>query len=560
MAVMDSLLLLNPQVVCIALALATGYLFMRKRHSDMHRLPGPAPQSWSMGNMQQVMDQYGGWEWNEELGKKYGYTLSLHGPLGSKILYTFDPKAMHTMLVKEPDVFDETPGFIQFNLNVFGKGLLGTVGDHHRRQRKMLNPVFSAAHMREMVPIFFEVSHRLKDAITKQLEVGSSSETWHEIDMLSWLGRTAFELIGQAGLGYSFDPMTDEESAHPFSGVMKSLFPLLTPMMFWQIYVLPLVSKIGPPSLRRFIINIVPWKNLHQMRDIADYMYQVATEIFEEKERKLVAGDEAVKDRIGKGKDVISVLMKENMKASQEDQLGEDEVIGQMTTLLFAATDTTSSALSRLLFLLAKHPEVQEKLRQEVIEARRNNNGEDLSYNEINSLPYLDAVCRESLRLYPPVTMEARYTLKDAVLPLSKPITDDDGKEIREVMVPRGTTIFISIYNANRNEELWGPDANEWKPERWLAPLPETVTQARVPGIYSHLMTFSAGSRSCIGFKFSQLEMKVVLVVLLEYFKFAPSAKDSDIQWQMNGVSAPVVGKENNLHPSLPMNVALAEC
>ncbi|KAJ3969864.1 cytochrome P450 [Lentinula raphanica] len=552
MAVLNPLLLLvlNPQVVCIALALATGYLFMRKRHSDMHRLPGPAPQSWSMGNMPQVMDQYGGWEWNDSLAKKYGYTLSLHGPFGSKILYTFDPKAMHTILVKEPDVYDETPGFIQFNLNVFGKGLLGTVGDHHRRQRKVLNPVFSAAYMREMVPIFFEVSHRLKDAITKQLE----------IDMLSWLGRTAFELIGQAGLGYSFDPMTDEESAHSFSGVMKSLFPLLTPMMFWQIYVLPLVSKIGPPSLRRFIINIVPWKNLHQMRDIADYMYQVATEIFDEKKRKLVAGDEAVKNQIGKGKDVISVLMKENMKASQEDQLGEEEVIGQMTTLLFAATDTTSSALSRLLFLLAKHPEVQEKLRREVIEARRNNNGEDLSYNEINSLPYLDAVCRESLRLYPPVTMESRYTLKDAVLPLSKPTTDDDGKEIQEVMVPRGRTIFISIYNANRNEELWGPDANEWKPERWLAPLPETVTQARVPGIYSHLMTFSAGSRSCIGFKFSQLEMKVVLVVLLEYFKFAPSAKDSDIQWQMNGVSAPVVGKDNNLHPSLPMNVALAEC
>lgn len=57
------------------------------------------------------------------------------------------------------------------------------------------------------------------------------------------------------------------------------------------------------------------------------------------------------------------------------------------------------SALSRLLSLLSKHPDIQEKLRQEVTEARRNNNGEDLSYNELNSLPYLDAVCRESLRL-----------------------------------------------------------------------------------------------------------------------------------------------------------------
>lgn len=80
--------------------------------------------------------------------------------------------------------------------------------------------------------------------------------------------------------------------------------------MFWFIYVLPLVSNIGPPSFRRFVINILPWKNLHQMRDIADYMYKVAIDIFEEKKRTLEAGDEAIKNQIGKGKDVISVLSK----------------------------------------------------------------------------------------------------------------------------------------------------------------------------------------------------------------------------------------------------------
>ncbi|KAJ3860683.1 cytochrome P450 [Lentinula novae-zelandiae] len=493
------------------------------------------------------MDQYEGWGWNDLLAKKYGSTLRLHGPFGSKILYTFDPKAMHTILVKDSHVFEETAGFIEFNRNVFGKGLLGTVGDYHRKQRKMLNPVFSAAHMREIVPIFFDVSHRLKDALMKQLESSSKLQAEKEIDIFSWLGRTAFELIGQAGLGYSFDPMKDEESAHPFSGVMKSLFPLLTPMMFWFTYVLPLVSNIGPPSFRRFVINILPWKNLHQMRDIADYMYKVAVDIFEEKKRTLEAGDEAIKNQIGKGKDVISVLMKEHIRASKEDRLDEDEVISQ-------------SALSRLLSLLSKHPDIQEKLRQEVTEARRNNNGEDLSYNELNSLPYLDAVCRESLRLYAPVTSMSRYTLQDTVVPLSKPITGVDGIEIREISVPRGTNVVISLYNANRNEELWGPaDANEWKPERWLSPLPEAVIQARVPGIYSHLMTFSAGARSCIGFKFSQLEMKVILVVLFENFKFFPSAKDSEIRWQMNGVAAPVVGKDANIHPSLPINLSLVD-
>ncbi|KAJ3890870.1 cytochrome P450 [Lentinula edodes] len=513
--------LLNPQVqvACLALAFVIGWYIFGRRNSNIDNIPGPAPQSWSAGNFPQLMDQYEGWGWNDFLAKKYGGTLRLHGPFGSKILYTFDPKAMHTILVKDSHVFEETAGFIEYTfsrsqdsyhdrlLNVgsiaassekvywepwVSSEKMINYGDYHRKQRKMLNPVFSAAHMREMVPIFFDVSHRLKDTLMKQLESSSKLQAEQEIDILSWLGRTEFELIGQAGLGYSFDPMKDEESAHPFSGVMKSLFPLLTPMMFWFTYVLPLVSNIGPPSFQRFVINILPWKNLHHMRDIADYMYKVAIDIFEEKKRALEAGDEAIKNQIGKGKDVISVLMKENMKASKEDRLDEDEVISQIdeyhSTLLFAATDTTSSALSRLVFLLSKHQDIQEKLRQEVTEARRNNNGEDLSYHELNSLPYLDAVCRESLRLSLCTDTLRLLLCRDRCSRASvKTIIGVDETEIREISVPRGTNVVISMYNANKNEELWGPDANEWKPERWLSPLPEAVIHAHVPGIYSHL-------------------------------------------------------------------------
>lgn len=69
-------------------------------------------------------------------------------------------------------------------------------------------------------------------------------------------------------------------------------------------------------------------------------------------------------------------------------------------TIIFAAHDTTSSALCRLMHTLCVHPDAQEKLRQEVIEARRKNNGADLSYDELVALPYLDAICRETLRLY----------------------------------------------------------------------------------------------------------------------------------------------------------------
>ncbi|KAJ3837654.1 hypothetical protein F5878DRAFT_685093 [Lentinula raphanica] len=113
-------------------------------------------------------------------------------------------------------------------------------------------------------------------------------------------------------------------------------------------------------------------------------------------------------------------------------------------------------------------------------------------------------------------------------------------------------------------------------PERWLSPLPGELADARIPGVYSHLMTFIGGGRSCMyvyftfhvtaninaviigrGFKFSQLEMKVVISTLVESFKFSTSEKDSQIHWQMNGVTAPVVGKDS--HPQLPINISLAK-
>jgi len=73
------------------------------------------------------------------------------------------------------------------------------------------------------------------------------------------------------------------------------------------------------------------------------------------------------------------------------------------------------------------------------------------------------------------------------VLPFSKPIKGIDGRQLTEIAIPRGTRIGLSILAANRNPDLWGPDASEWKPERWLSSLPDALLQAKVPGAYSHL-------------------------------------------------------------------------
>ncbi|KAJ3932727.1 MAG: cytochrome P450 [Lentinula lateritia] len=539
------------QLICVALALLIFARFLLKfaHLSGIEKVPGPDYPSWLTGNFKQVFNP-SAWEFHEFLAKKYGSIVRLQGPYGTKALYIFDAKAMHTVLVKDQDVFEENEGFIQSNLLIFGDGLLGALGDRHRKQRKMLNPVFSPAHMREMTPTFFDVTHKLERALKDRLQKGPSTQ---EVDILSWMGRTALEIIGQAGLGYSFDPLTDEESSHPYSKMIKELLPTLMRVQFWRLNVLPYVSWIGTAKFRRFVVNLLPWKDLHHLRDMVDYMHNVAEEIYEDKRRAFEMGDEAVEQQIGRGKDLISILMRENMKASTEDRLQDIEVIGQMNTLIFAAMDTTSSAMSRLLHILSKRPDVQDRLRRELLEIKSQKNGQDLSYDELNSLPYLDAICRETLRLYSPASSIVRVARQDAAIHLHKPILDLNGTEIYEVAVPRGTTIFVSIFNANRNPDLWGKDAGEWRPERWLAPLPESLINARIPGVYSHLMTFIGGGRSCIGFKFSQLEMKVVVSILVETFRFSPSDKEAEIFWQMNGATAPVVGQDS--HPRLPINI-----
>jgi cytochrome P450 len=189
-----------------------------------------------------------------------------------------------------------------------------------------------------------------------------------------------------------------------------------------------------------------------------------------------------------------------------------------MNLIMFAATDTTSTSTSRALQELARHPEIQTRLRDEVTKAVVHG---DMDYDALCNLPFLEAVCRETLRLCvilsiwrktvylckqarpchrhrpPSVSSFANafitfvniclYRRADVVLPLSEPMTGVNGSPITEIFVPSGTIVHIGMRAANTRRTIWGPDANEWKPERWLAPLPQTVVDAQIPGVYSKL-------------------------------------------------------------------------
>lgn len=90
--------------------------------------------------------------------------------------------------------------------------------------------------------------------------------------------------------------------------------------------------------------------------------------------------------------------------------------------------------------------------------------------------------------IYPYVLIvTANSAQENVIMPLSNPIKGNDGTMMSEIAVPKGTVVAVGILASNCNEELWGPDALEWKPERWLKPLPEAVIDAHIPGIYSNL-------------------------------------------------------------------------
>nr|BAK09502.1 cytochrome P450 [Postia placenta] len=515
----------------------------RRKNHVLENLPGPPSRSFLKGSLGEMFHRHA-WPFQTDVALNYGPVVKLRGFLNRPIVFVSDPTALHTMIIKEEHIFEESQSFILGNKLIFGPGLLATLGDQHRKQRKILNPVFSVAHMRNMLPLFYDVIYRLRDAISLQVKSGQS-----EIDILAWTGRVALELIGQSGLGYSFDDFVSDMK-DDYGAALKALFPRLMDVDILQ-RLLPYMPLTVPAGVRRLAISLMPNAAVQKLRSIVDVMSARSVRIFMSKRKALADGDEAVLEQIGKGKDIMSVLMKANELASENDRLSEEELIGQMSTLVFAAVDTTSNTVARILHILSERPHVQDKLRQEILAAGAHNK---FSYDELNKLPFLNAVCRETLRLYPIGTTVMRVPNKDTVLPLSEPVVGVDGTIIKEIPIPKGTEVLVGAWACNIKKSLWGEDSTEWKPERWVNGLPTAVLEAPIPGVYSHLMTFLGGKRACIGFKFSEMEMKVLLSVLLSAFTFEPTGRP--IIWNLAGVVYPTTSRESET-PEMFLKVGL---
>ncbi|KAG1829189.1 cytochrome P450 [Suillus variegatus] len=569
------------------------------RKANALDVAGPDKQHWWKGNMEWLFVD--GFQRCLDVAAEFGGAVRIPVLFGEEWLYVSDPRALHHILVKEQHTFEENDSFLSCNKLIFGDGLISTLGEQHRKQRKMLNPVFSTANMRELLPVIQTISHQLKSILVSNLP--SRSEDDHarcresvELDVLPWLSRSSLDCICEGVLGYHSAAL-ETGNEDEYTNALRMLGPSIAKTLIFRP-IIPIVMRNCSLYWRKKILDwlTISWlptqimRNLRELRQIVEIMDSASRAIFQEKKAALQLQLPSpllsqAHDKLGgtAGKDMMSIMVRANASSSEADRLSDTELLGQMNVMIFAGLETTTAAVARALYMLAKHPHIQERLRIEICgamaayqvpdldhsHAKDESASARLSYDVLMNLPLLNAVVRETLRLYPSLPVLTRRTTESASVPLQFPVRSASGEEIDVIHVAKNQRLVISILAANHNQAVWGEDASEWKPDRWLKSSqgvsPGDKDGVKYPGIYSSMMTFLAGNRSCIGFKFAEMEIKDVLATLLPAIHFAlPSEPDDngnvkEIHWKMTGFHIPVVKAPagDGETPHLPLSMRL---
>ncbi|KAG9318254.1 cytochrome P450 [Chiua virens] len=509
--------------------------------SPIRHLRGPKGTSWIYGNMRDI--------WNaensvlhEEWVKQYGHVLKYKGFFSSDRLFTMDTRAINHVLTHSSDY--QKPSQVRYNLSqILGEGVLFVEGAQHRQQRRIMNPAFGPAQIRALTDIFFAKAARLRDVLLSEVEKDlAGTTTGTRLDIMPWLNRMALDVIGLAGFNYNFDALNANEKPNE----LNEAFATMT-AAGQGLSILPVLQARFP------LLRLIPTDSSRKSQAAQNTMARIGKELLSD--AKAAARASATeKGEIEKnslhGRDLLSLLVKANMATDipENQRLCDEDVLAQVPTFLVAGHETTSTAVTWALYAMTTAPQVQRKLREELLSV----DTETPSMEELMALPYLDTVVRETLRVHSPVPSTLRIAMKDDVLPVDKPYTDKNGVVHDSIRVSKGDPIFIPILAINRSHELWGPDAHEFKPERWEH-IPEAVSQ--IPGVWGHLLSFLGGPRACIGYRFSLVEMKAILFTLVRAFEFELAVPVSEIGKKARIVQRPVLRSDPKNKAQLPLLV-----
>ncbi|PKK77878.1 cytochrome P450 [Rhizophagus irregularis] len=443
--------------------------------SPLRKIPGPPSDSLIYGNLKTLMKEESGVPqlgWVEEHGK----VITFHGLFNKPKLYIADAKLIQEILLNKAYDFIKPPSVAIISL--IGRGLILAEGEDHKRQRKMSNPAFTYSNIKEMVPSCVRVASTLKDLIEDKINSGETN-----INLTPYISKATLDVIGLVGFNYEFNSLTSpNELAVAYDSIFNSpVTPLRIALNIISNYI-PFVREIPLEPNKRF-------------KNACEVSSRVSKRLVEERY------NEAKNEEL-KGKDLLSLLININNKLPAEEKMSDEELKYQIMTFLFAGHETVGISTCWALYSLAQHPHEQDSLREELVKAFPDKSKFNPTYDDINSLEYLNCVVKESLRLNPPASTIVRTNLKDEVM--------------ENYFIPKNTEISLGILALHKSTEVWGPTADNFDPKRWL----DTSLTKNVSNL--NYLPFLTGPRNCIGSKVALTEFKVLLSMLIRNFVFKP--------------------------------------
>jgi cytochrome P450 len=339
--------------------------------------------------------------------------------------------------------------------------------EHWQWQRKIMTPGFSRENLEKML---IPSVHKAVDAMCSRWEAQAAAKQGQRpvVEFRDDAYQLTLEILGMFAFGFDFGSDNGKNDTIPLHRAFVTVLEKINE--FTRNPLRLLTRKLPFPS------NTSYWAGLNAIETAAK-----------------AAIDKRIRDGNNCGRDLLDLIL--HAAKSDGKKLDSSLIVENLQTLLFAGHDTTASALSWAVYLLATHPDEEKKL----VEEFRSLESTNPDFQELSSLPFLDAVVKETLRLYPGAGF------------VREPLTD---VQLGNYDIPKGTDIIVFPYIIHRNEKLFHRPY-QFDPSRWLS------AQARASAPESMgWLPFSLGLRNCIGAQVAKLELKVALHLLFTRYRF----------------------------------------
>ena len=368
-------------------------------------------------------------------------------------------------------------------------------------QRKKLGPAFAPRHIKDLYPIYWRKTDELIAALAREAE-GSKTQSISPVNFSIWAARAALDIISVATFGGDFGTIRN-----PNTELSKAYGRLFAPK--------------DERDIRSTLAIFLPRKMLQMMPLQRNENIRASNAAIRDFCRQSIRRE---KEKLAKPEGIQSVNIISVALRSQE--FDEDGLVDQLMTFLVAGHETTSHSLSWAVYHLCKHPRMQSRLRSE-LQGHVPSSGTGVTFDsvDVDALPYLQAVCNETLRLTPVIPMTYRQAAETT--------------SILGHVIPARTVLVVSPYAINRSQDHWGEDANVFNPERWLD---ATETTERSSKSNYGFSTFLHGPRACIGQGFARAEMAVLLAGIIANFDVGLHGQESEEVFRFGLITLKPVG------------------